>query len=529
MFSAAALNVNVNGELSLGGKPLATREYVDDLVDTIDVSNSIFTAPIRQTLKSNNQTNKENIAFGTDSLLNYLSDDIGSNNTAIGNNTLKVNTSGWKNTALGDETLSKNTTGSCNTGLGKNAFYGNTEQNNNTGVGHNAAFAGALGDNNTIVGASSCEYNKIGSNNSTLGTYALINGCGDLNTAIGYNAGNKSRSSVNNNNTFLGAESNLTNNTSTFSNSTAVGYNSKITASNQIVLGTATETVRIPKFTTAGVVRSDASGNLSSTGLIGADDITDASITNAKLASGIDKSKVGLGNVDNTSDAGKPISTLTQTALDAKAPLASPVFTGTPTAPTPDNTDATNKIATTAFVATAVSNLVASAPGALDTLKELADALGSDANYAATITTALTAKAPLESPAFTGTVTGITKGMVVLGNVDNTSDANKPISILTQTALDAKAPLASPVFTGTVTAPTPDNIDDSDKIATTHFVKTNSKIQVAPFFPNTIETGSIFIDTNSGILSTGVGFKLKIYLGTSIGWVYFTSEGKTID
>lgn len=46
--------------------------------------------------------------------------------------------------------------------------------------------------------------------------------------------------------------------------------------------------------------------------------------------------------------------------------------------------------------------------------------------------------APLASPTFTGTVSGITKSMVGLGNVDNTSDAAKPISTLTQTALDLK-------------------------------------------------------------------------------------------
>ncbi len=52
---------------------------------------------------------------------------------------------------------------------------------------------------------------------------------------------------------------------------------------------------------------------------------------------------------------------------------------------------------------------------------------------------ALAATAPLESPAFTGTPTGITKTHVGLGNVDNTSDANKPVSTATQTALDGKA------------------------------------------------------------------------------------------
>jgi hypothetical protein len=62
------------------------------------------------------------------------------------------------------------------------------------------------------------------------------------------------------------------------------------------------------------------------------------------------KGDVGLGNVDNTSDANKPVSTATQTALNLKADLASPTFTGTPAAPTPLTTDNSTTIATTAFV-----------------------------------------------------------------------------------------------------------------------------------------------------------------------------------
>jgi hypothetical protein len=68
--------------------------------------------------------------------------------------------------------------------------------------------------------------------------------------------------------------------------------------------------------------------------------------------------------------------------------------------------------------------------------------------------TALDLKANLASPAFTGTVTGITKAMVGLGNVDNTTDLLKPVSTATQTALDLKANLNNPTFTGTLTAPT---------------------------------------------------------------------------
>lgn len=62
------------------------------------------------------------------------------------------------------------------------------------------------------------------------------------------------------------------------------------------------------------------------------------------------KSDVGLGNVDNTSDASKPVSTAQQTALDLKAPLASPALTGTPTVPTAAVDTNTTQAASTAFV-----------------------------------------------------------------------------------------------------------------------------------------------------------------------------------
>jgi len=186
-----------------------------------------------------------------------------------------------------------------------------------------------------------------------------------------------------------------------------------------------------------------------------------ASPTFTGTVSGITKTMVGLGSVDNTTDANKPVSTATQTALDLKSPIASPTFTGTvtipsgasisgfaplaspsltgtPLAPTATTGTNTTQVATTGFVQQEISILTTGAPGLLNTLDELAAALGDDANYAATITTALSAKAPLASPTFTGTVSGITKTMVGLGSVDNTTDAAKPISTATQTALDLK-------------------------------------------------------------------------------------------
>jgi hypothetical protein len=114
----------------------------------------------------------------------------------------------------------------------------------------------------------------------------------------------------------------------------------------------------------------------------------DTKISTAVAA--LTKSSVGLGNVDNTSDANKPVSTATQTALDLKAPKADPTFTGT--------------------------------------------------------------------------VTGVTKEHVGLGNLDNTADVDKPVSDDTQDALDLKANLAGPTFTGTVT--TDDLIVEGDLTVT---------------------------------------------------------------
>jgi hypothetical protein len=82
----------------------------------------------------------------------------------------------------------------------------------------------------------------------------------------------------------------------------------------------------------------------------------------------------------------------TVSQLNLKAPLASPALTGTPTAPTTATSDDSTKIATTAYVKNVVSDLIGGAPAALDTLNELAQALADDAEFSATITTALAGK-----------------------------------------------------------------------------------------------------------------------------------------
>jgi len=141
------------------------------------------------------------------------------------------------------------------------------------------------------------------------------------------------------------------------------------------------------------------------------------------------------------------------------------------------------------------------------------------------IQTQLDAKAPLNSPTFTGTVSGISPTMVGLGNVNNTSDANKPISTATQTALDLKAPLASPTFTGTPSLPTGTTAvtqtlgNNTTAVATTEFIQT----ALANFGGMTVSDTAPSVDVGAGDFwydSTG----LNLYIYYSGAWVQVTSE-----
>ena len=90
-------------------------------------------------------------------------------------------------------------------------------------------------------------------------------------------------------------------------------------------------------------------------------------------------------------------STTINNELALKAPLLSPAITGTPTAPTTPQSVNNTQIATTAFVKSAIAAMVGSAPAALDTLNELAAALGNDPNFATTMLNALAGKQPLDN------------------------------------------------------------------------------------------------------------------------------------
>lgn len=362
------------------------------------------------------------------------------------------------------------------------------------------------------------------------------------------------------------------------------------------------------------------------TGSVGIDGSQDVTLTVTSID--VTKSDVGLGNVDNTADIDKPVSTAVQTALDLKANRESPTFTGTVTIPTAPLASNNQIAASTAFVASKVAdyapsktglgasgswsiditglaaralllnnsrdfslegivtavpvgfdgsgNVVLSttiANGALTIAKTAglqtaldnkldANAVGdtvaplvggkvpaqyldvqdslseypalanfpatgvanrlyldrsnnrlyrwsvdqyvwvsADANTAVTAQTAarwttartLTLSGKVDGSAsidgsanVTLNVTGLngTKADVGLGNVDNTSDLNKPISTATQTALNLKADLASPTFTGTPSTPTAPVATNTTQIASTAFVG----LKVADYAPS--KTGS---------------------------------------
>ena len=208
------------------------------------------------------------------------------------------------------------------------------------------------------------------------------------------------------------------------------------------------------------------------------------------------------------------------TSLGLKADLASPALTGIPTAPLAATGTNTTQVATTSFVQQELSILTTGAPALLNTLDELAAALGDDANYASTVTTALSTKAPLASPTFTGTVSGITKTMVGLGSVDNTADLAKPISTATQTALDLKAPLDSPTFTGTVTVAA-SGIAFTDGTQTKEGVPSRTTIssKTADYTLSALTERDVFFEMNSASATTftvPTDATLNFPIGTSI-------------
>ncbi|MDV2876268.1 hypothetical protein R0H07_25290, partial [Phytobacter diazotrophicus] len=180
------------------------------------------------------------------------------------------------------------------------------------------------------------------------------------------------------------------------------------------------------------------------------------------------------------------------------APINSPSFTGTPFAPTAAAGTNNTQIATTQFAQSLITALLDSAPSTLNTLNKLASAINNDPIYAANVNAALNTKAPLASPALTGTPTaptaaaatnntqiattafaqalitaligGAPTGLNTLNKIAAAINNDPAFATNVVAALALKAPLASPALTGSPTAPTAAAGDNSTLLATTAFV-----------------------------------------------------------
>lgn len=160
--------------------------------------------------------------------------------------------------------------------------------------------------------------------------------------------------------------------------------------------------------------------------VVDADINASAAIAWSKIAPSSSVSATELGYLDGVTSA-------VQTQLDAKlatstasstyAPLASPALTGVPTAPTAAANTNTTQIATTAYVQTEITDLIASAPGALDTLNELAAALGNDASFSTTVTNSLATKLPLAGGTMSGAIAMGGSKITGLGDPTSNQDA----------------------------------------------------------------------------------------------------------
>ena len=166
----------------------------------------------------------------------------------------------------------------------------------------------------------------------------------------------------------------------------------------------AAQTVRLDQLATASGSYDSHIASTANPHSVTADQVSLGNVTNESKATmfssptftgtvaGVTATHVGLGNVDNTSDANKPVSTAGQTALDLKANLASPTFTGTPLSTTPSSNDSSTKIATTAYVQGEITDLIGGAGAAFDTLLEISASIANGDSDVVALTTVVGGK-----------------------------------------------------------------------------------------------------------------------------------------
>ena len=262
---------------------------------------------------------------------------------------------------------------------------------------------------------------------------------------------------------------------------------------------------------------------MAQTQINGGTQIKSGSITADRLVSGtLSKSSVGLGNVDNTSDADKPVSTATQTALDAKQSASAKgqangyasLDSGgkVPVSQLPNSIMEYQGVWNASTNTPTLANGTGS-PGDVYRVSVAGTALSLTFNVGdyviyngSTWEKSDTTDAVSSVAGRTGDVT-LTSSDVGLGNVDNTSDANKPVSTATQTALDAKeatitAGTTSQYYRGDKTFQTlnksavglgnVDNTSDANKpVSTATQTALDAKAALAKFVKRETPTGTV--------------------------------------
>jgi hypothetical protein len=294
-----------------------------------------------------------------------------------------------------------------------------------------------------------------------------------------------------------GTSKTITSGSDTLTIAGGVGLTSVTSVTDTITLNLDNTTVTAGNYgssSSVGTFTVDAQGRLTAAS-------NSAIAITASQVTDLTKSSVGLGNVDNTADTAKPVSTAQQTALNLKANLASPALTGTPTAPTAATFTNTTQIATTAYV---VGTLAGYSP-VIDSLSDIGNTTidlvptnGDLLKWNGTAWVNASGYALLASPALTGTPTAPTaasntnttqvattayvQGEIseLLNGAGAAYDTLKELqdilvadegTVTTLTTLvGTKAPLASPSLSGTPTAPTAAANTNTTQIATTAFV-----------------------------------------------------------
>jgi len=219
-------------------------------INALNVNNASNNTAIGNYSLRVNQDGFQNIAIGTESLWDNISGDYNTaigyqalrantanNNTAIGAGALRNNTVGFQNTAIGTDALLSNIDGEENTAIGKDALRSNIDANWNTAIGNSALQNNTIGYQNTAFGRFACLSNISGNYNMAIGVDALrANTISNYNTAIGHKAGHTITGFQN---TFIGGQDDLDPSLQlvTVNNSIAIGYNAYTTQNNQVVLG----------------------------------------------------------------------------------------------------------------------------------------------------------------------------------------------------------------------------------------------------------------------------------------------------